>query len=384
MATSRLRSGRWEFTIKCKAVREKPFYFTFDTKEEGERYCANLESLLRQGMVPPELVEANREFVTVSDVIAAYMKARAVPGEDRALLKVTSSRIGTTKLSVVNYVWVEKWIQDMKVINNLSPSTIRHYSGALARCFDWGSNRGIPELAVNPMRLLARGYATYNDHDRMLLGDKGHTRLDVERDRRLESSEERIIRGVMGGDKPESKQRPLTMIWRGAVECLFDVALETAMRMRETYTLTLSQINFDAQTIFLDKTKNGDKRQVPMSSVAIRALRTYIEQVKTQSRGMSGFSFEGDRLFPWWNGAFSKPTLQKTTTLLSKQYGRIFAASGCDDFRFHDLRHEATSRLFEKTDLSDVEIMKVTGHHSAKMLLRYANIRGSNLASRLW
>ena len=52
---------------------------------------------------------------------------------------------------------------------------------------------------------------------------------------------------------------------------MFDMALETAMRMREIYTLTRDQASLPKATIFLEKTKNGDKRQVPISSVFCRA-----------------------------------------------------------------------------------------------------------------
>jgi integrase len=51
--------------------------------------------------------------------------------------------------------------------------------------------------------------------------------------------------------------------------------------------------------------------------------------------------------------------------------------------RFHDLRHEATSRLYERTTLTDLQIAKITGHKTISMLARYANLRGSELALKL-
>lgn len=374
MSTCRQRGEKWEFTIKCKAVREKPFYFTFDSKDEGQQYCDRLEALLRQGIVPPSLIEDNKEFVIVADVIRGYSKARAITEDDTTLLKVCMSRVGPVKLSTVTYAWVEDWIRSMKVEHNLSPSTIRHYVGALARCFDWGSNRKIPELAVNPIRLLPKGYATYNAHDAALLNEEQTAREDHERDRRLESGEEEAIRRILAGEKPKDRQRSLSLQNKDAIVCMFDLAIETAMRMRETYTLTVDQISFDKKTIFLERTKNGHKRQVPMSSVAMKVLRDYLSKAKLSD----------GRVFPWWNGSLDKKELRKVTTRLSQQYARIFDAAGCADFNYHDLRHEATSRLFERTSLSEGEIAKITGHRSMKMLLRYANIRGASMADRLW
>lgn len=54
-----------------------------------------------------------------------------------------------------------------------------------------------------------------------------------------------------------------------AVEDLFILALETAMRMSEMYTLGKNQVMVGKATVSLTKTKNGDKRQVPLSSVAV-------------------------------------------------------------------------------------------------------------------
>jgi integrase len=51
--------------------------------------------------------------------------------------------------------------------------------------------------------------------------------------------------------------------------------------------------------------------------------------------------------------------------------------------RFHDLRHEATSRLFENTDLDLMEIRAITGHKTLQMLVRYTHLRTARLADRL-
>ena len=52
------------------------------------------------------------------------------------------------------------------------------------------------------------------------------------------------------------------------------------------------------------------------------------------------------------------------------------------DLRFHDLRHEATSRLFEK-GLSMMEVATITGHKTLEMLKRYTHLKAEDLAKRL-
>lgn len=61
-----------------------------------------------------------------------------------------------------------------------------------------------------------------------------------------------------------------------ALRLVFELALESAMRLSEMYTLAREQIDIDRRTIFLEKTKNGDKRQVPITTVAGKALQEYL------------------------------------------------------------------------------------------------------------
>ena len=53
-----------------------------------------------------------------------------------------------------------------------------------------------------------------------------------------------------------------------------------------------------------------------------------------------------------------------------------------EDLHFHDLRHEATSRLFEK-GLNPVEVATITGHKDTRMLMRYTHLRAEDLVGRL-
>ena len=54
-----------------------------------------------------------------------------------------------------------------------------------------------------------------------------------------------------------------------------------------------------------------------------------------------------------------------------------------EDLTFHDLRHEATSRFFENTDLDVMEIKSITGHKTLQMLARYSHLRTHRLVNRL-
>ena len=56
--------------------------------------------------------------------------------------------------------------------------------------------------------------------------------------------------------------------------------------------------------------------------------------------------------------------------------------AGIKDLHFHDLRHEATSRFFEK-GLNVMEVGAITGHKDLRMLQRYTHLRAEDLAIKL-
>lgn len=388
MATKRQKSnGKWEYVVKRAKLLPKPLYLTFDDEAQGDAYVAKLEAILDTGVVPHEFQEKAQTYTLLGELIQDYLIKVVVSASDKDILNVLYGRIGKTTMLAISYTWVESWISGMKTQLNLKPGTIRHHVGALGRCFDWAGRRNVTNLVINPIRQLPKSYAQYTARDGAIakaFNDEHEPHEDEERDRRIEEGEEPRIRLILDKHKPENKERPLELRYQAALELLFDMALESAMRLREMFTLTLDQTVLEKRTFFLEKTKNGNKRQVPMSSVILEKIQNYYEIVRRQERGMNGFNFEGDRLFPWWDGSLDKQELAKVTRLLSRQFARVFDAAGCGDLRFHDLRHEATCRLFERTNLSDFEIMKIVGHSSTRMLRRYSNLRGSDLAEKMW
>lgn len=380
MASKRCRNGKWEYVVKRAGVLEKPVYLTFDDEGEGDAYVARLEQLLDRGIVPTEH-QPERRILTIDDLVRLFARDAHPSDKDVSALNTVVKARGRTHTSSINAGWVDDWITEMKRIDKLAPATIRAKVGAMARCTDWAVRKGHMLMPDHPFRSLPDGYAQYTELDAKLAGV---TRVDVERDRRLEPGQDgepdehvRILATIAGGVLPR-KLRPLQLEHQTALRLLYILALESAMRLREMYTLTLDQVRIDQRTIFLDRTKNGDKRQVPMTSVAKAEIEQYL-RVRAIPPGRPA-----ELLFPWWDGVSSRRSLHSTTDYLSSLWVSIFQASGCEDLGFHDLRHEATSRLFERTQLSESEIMKITGHKSHRMMMRYANLRGSTLAARLW
>lgn len=58
-------------------------------------------------------------------------------------------------------------------------------------------------------------------------------------------------------------------------------------------------------------------------------------------------------------------------------------AAGVQGLRLHDLRREATSRLFERGDLSVADIQSITGHRTLQQLATYTAPKAVEIAARL-
>lgn len=368
-------NGTWQYTFKRKGVLDRPLYLTFDTEAEGDEYAARLEALLDRGIVPSEHQRSER-VLTIRELVREYERDAHPSPKDVGALNTIVKKHGGTALDQINSAWVDAWIAEMKRVEKVAPTTIRAKVGALARCTDWGMRKRLLTMPDHALRTLPDGYSQYTKTD---AAKAGVIKVDVERDRRLEPGEWEKIVALIEGGVLARKVRPLKLEGRRdkrALRCLLVLAVESAMRMREMFTLSHGQVDLARKTIFLEKTKNGDKRQVPLSSVALTELRSYIG--------------EGERadpstlLFPFWSGDTSARKLHDTTDFLSNLFVDIFEQAGAPGLLFHDMRHEAVSRLFERTTLSETQIMKITGHKSHSMLLRYANLRGSTLADSLW
>lgn len=366
MAHKRQRGNVWEYTFKRTGVLDKPIYMTFKSEAEGDAYGKRLEALLDRGIVPVEH-QSTKLCMTIGELIGKYLSESTVKDKDRLVLRALDKAIGQHQTLIITPSWVDAWIESMKRENPLAPATIRARVGALARCTDWGMRKSLLVMPDHPLRSLPIGYSQYSTTDAAF--SKGG-REDVERDRRLEDGEfERIMAVIECGVLPRT-HRPYAIPHAKDFALLVTLAVESAMRLREMYTLSTDQVNLSKKTVFLDKTKNGSKRQVPLSSVALAALRVKLA------------GFTEDRVFPWWDG--DDRSLVATSDFLSKLFRSVAEAAGCHDLKFHDLRHHAVCCLYEKTTMTDLQISKITGHRSLTMLRRYSNLRGSDLAEKMW
>ena len=61
---------------------------------------------------------------------------------------------------------------------------------------------------------------------------------------------------------------------------------------------------------------------------------------------------------------------------------RLKNKANIKDLHFHDLRHEAISRFFEK-GLSIPEVALISGHKDVRMLFRYTHLKAEDVLNKL-
>lgn len=141
------------------------------------------------------------------------------------------------------------------------------------------------------------------------------------------------------------------------------LALETALRKSEIQTLTRQQIDLTKRLFYLPETKNGTVRMVPLTKPATKVL---FEAMSNPINSADGeFVFEGEATDP--------VTGQRKPYDSTEAWKIVRKRAGLIDLRFHDLRHEAVSRLVD-VGLGDQEVAAISGHKSLQMLKRYTHL----------
>lgn len=196
------------------------------------------------------------------------------------------------------------------------------------------------------------------------------------RDRRLSAQEEAYLLAAL----EEAPRKKNGAFGKGGARNpwlapLIQLAVETAMRRGELLELDWRHVDLKRRTAHLPDTKNGDARTVPLSSQAAEIL-------KDLPRAISG------KVFPTTAMAVKLGFTRALERAREKYWADCSTAKETPtpgflvDVHFHDLRHEAASRLADK--LSNVlELSAVTGHRDLRMLKRYYHPRAEDLAKKL-
>ncbi|MHB1587925.1 MAG: site-specific integrase, partial [Acidiferrobacteraceae bacterium] len=160
----------------------------------------------------------------------------------------------------------------------------------------------------------------------------------------------------------------------GEIGLIIAWALATAMRRSEIALMRWAYVDRTARALLIPETKTGIPRKVPLSATALRLLEARRLSDHTSIRQANGqVDSRPDPAGRVW-------TMRPDS--ITQAFERVCHAAGIEGLTFHDLRHEATSRFFEK-GLNPMEVAAITGHKTLQMLKRYTHLRVEDLAHRL-
>lgn len=304
---------------------------TFDNTQDGRRSAEEWAEKVEHQMKFGKYVDGSEgERTKLSEALLRYSREvtpdkKGAKAERNRILALSKIPLAERSLASIRSTDIAKY-RDEKVSDGYAPSSIRNNLTIISQVY----NTAITEWGIvgvsNPVRGLRR------------------PKNDPGRERRLNNGEEEKIL--------ESLDQPY--------KSMFIVAIETAMRRGELCGLLWHDVYLKHRYIVLRDTKNGSQRTVPLSTRAIHAISDVPRSI---DKNALVFGKKPDSFTHAFKAACKK--------------------SAINDLRLHDIRHEATSRLFELGTLDLMEIASITGHKDLRMLKRYTHLDAQKLAVKL-
>jgi len=314
-------NGRYHVRIRRKGFKAQ--CRTFTQKADALKWARETEICLEQG-----LLQGPR--ITLAEVIDQYLAKISPAKKSGANDRFRLSALRASDLSKMQLLRITPSViaeyRDSR-LQDVQPATCLRDLNLLSHVFTIAMREWDYQLPCNPVSQIRKPPAS------------------KPRTRRLEKNEQKRLLDALAQSRSQWA-KPLVI-----------VAIETGMRRGELLSLKWENVHLSRSYVHLPDTKNGNARDVPLSALAKETLAEL-------PRDISGciFPIHFEALKSLWN--------------------RICRKLDIKDLRFHDLRHEATSRFFER-GLNVIEVATITGHKDTKMLSRYTHLRAEDLSRKL-
>jgi integrase len=305
---------------------------TFDTKAAAQTWAGGIENEIGNGTF---VSRTEAEGTTLAEALDRYLheitptkKPSTVAREKNRIAVLTALPIARRSLASIKGSDIATFIRGRQA-EGLGANAIRLDLALLSHVFTVAGSAWGMESLGNPVKRI-RGQ---------------RPKLPGGRTRRLVDDEHRRLIEAAAKDQG------------GEIGPIITWAIETAMRRSEIAAMRWDHLDRRARVLLIPETKTGTPRRVPLSTAALGVLDGLPRRIDGRVWGMRPDS-------------------------ISQAFERVCKAAGVEGLTFHDLRHEATSRLFEK-GLNPMEVAAITGHKTLQMLKRYTHLRAEDLVGRL-
>ena len=338
------RGGYWRAEIRRVGYPSQ--WRTFDTRAEAEAWARRIESEMDRGTFV-DRTEAERN--TFGDLLERYAEEvsphkKGAAEERLRIRKICRDPIATYKVATLSGKifadYRDRRLKGDAKQRPVSGSTVNRELTLLSHVLNVARKEWGVHMDINPVSIIRRPRENPARTRRLMLGEEARLLAALEYDPRDEHG------CFTAGTCRNEWIKPVVIL-----------AIETAMRRSEIIAMRWDDVYLDERFVRLRDTKNGEARDVPLSKRAVATL---------------------DALPRHESGS----VIPLTGEAIKLAFVRACKRANIKNLHFHDLRHEAASRLAERLD-NILELSSVTGHKTVQMLKRYYHPRATDLARKL-
>lgn len=340
MAYIKKRGEYWRAEVRRKG--HKPTYRTFDSQVEAQKWARRVESEIDTGYY---VDHSQAEQTTLQNALERYRnevasKKRHPKQENGRIDRWLKYDLCYRTLANLKVVDFARYRDDRRA-QGRAENTIRLELQLVSHLFEIARKEWGMEGLLNPLKNIRKPSAS------------------PARDRRLESGEFEKIHAALASSGNSF-----------AVPA-FELAIETSLRQGTLFGLRWEWVDIVNQLIRIPHFARGAKNKgVPAVLPLSRRAQSVLHGLHPKDE----------------HGGLVKdpvgPVLNTTANAVLCVWKRVLPLAGITNLRWHDLRHEAASRLFEK-GLHPLEVASITGHKSMQMLKRYTHLKPESLVLKL-
>ncbi len=326
MPTFKKRGDRWQARIQLAHLPTKTE--TFDTRAQAQAWAFPEEKAMREG----KRGTVKATFQTAIDRYCKEVAPLHKSGDNESKRLKAIAKMLPTLRPIDQLVAADFSKFRDKRLTEVSVATVRKEMTIIRSVLE-SARRDWSMISINPIADVKRPPAP---------PDRKRVMLDDERDR---------ILLALGFDDAGPV---VTLSHQVAVLML--LALESAMRLGEMLALTWGRVDLKGCYVTLEETKNGDRRDVPLSRRAVDLL--------TKMKGV-------DKSTVFTVGSASVDALFRKARNKCK----------VENLHFHDTRATALTNLSKKLEV--MELARMVGHRDLKSLMIYYRPTATTLAAKL-
>lgn len=322
------KNGQTRYKVEINLRGYAPQYSTFNTLADARRWATGTEAALREGRYFKPTASDQKTFAELAD---------------RYIQEVLPVK---PKIKYDQTYQLRWWIDEIGhyFLDDLTPAILAKARDKLSKTTG-GHRKKKSSATVN--RYLAALTAALNH------GVREWNWLKESPAKGLRKCKE--PRGRVRYLSDDERQRLFQACLESSNENLYTIvvlALSTGMRKGEIMGLTWENIDLKRGFVYLEDTKNGERRAVPLVGKALKLIEDLSKR--------QGKLFPAKSIRTAWEKALERAQIS--------------------DFRFHDLRHSAASYLaMNKASL--LEIAEILGHKTLSMTKRYSHLSNAHTRS---